>query len=163
MLLLQHSVNPPILTGGGGGVEDFKFAFIGELGNFQNNQGKHLVGEGVKNDRGNTSNFTLRVLGCSILEFLELFWTFFGTGNELEKIPFFRFVLELFLNSEFLTISFLGYSIYDCPLFRSSLLMKYYFNSVKGNLNNRQNHQVTIHPNWSWMTFSKLPHLLNAL
>ena len=26
MLLLQHSVNPPILTGG---LEDFKFAFIG--------------------------------------------------------------------------------------------------------------------------------------
>ena len=34
MLLLQHSVNPPILTGG---LEEFKFAFIRELGNFQNN------------------------------------------------------------------------------------------------------------------------------
>ena len=42
------------------------------------------------------------------LEFLELFWIFFGTGNVLEKSHFFRLVLELFLNSEFLTSDFLG-------------------------------------------------------
>ena len=30
-----------------------------------------------------------------VLEFLELFWNFFGTGNVLEKSHFFRLVLEL--------------------------------------------------------------------
>ena len=34
MLLSQHSVNPPILTAG---LEDFKIAFVGGLGDFQNN------------------------------------------------------------------------------------------------------------------------------
>ena len=60
------------------------------------------------------------------LEFLELFWNFFGTGNVLEKSHFFRLVLELFLNSEFLTSDFLGYNIsrgcLDLPFVR-----KYYF------------------------------------
>lgn len=51
------------------------------------------------------------------LELLELFWIFFGTGNEPEKILFLRLALEFFLNSEFLTINFLGYDISDWPLF----------------------------------------------
>ena len=51
------------------------------------------------------------------LELLELFWIFFGTGNEPEKILFLRLALEFFLNSEFLTINFLGYNISDWPLF----------------------------------------------
>ena len=49
------------------------------------------------------------------LEFLELFWNFFGTGNVLEKSHFFRVFLELFLNSEFLTSNFLGYNISGLP------------------------------------------------
>ena len=52
------------------------------------------------------------VSGCPVvlefLEYLELFWIFFGSGNVLEKIPFFRIILELFLNLEFLTTTFLG-------------------------------------------------------
>ena len=63
--------------------------------------------------------------------------------------PFFEF-FELFLNSEFLTVNFLGYSIYDCPFVRFPLcVIKYYFDSLKGNLNNRPCHQVTVGPNWS--------------
>ena len=31
------------------------------------------------------------------LELLELFWIFFGTGNEPEKILFLRLALEFFL------------------------------------------------------------------
>ena len=42
-------------------------------------------------------------------------------------------------------------------------MMKYYFNSTKGSLNNRPSHQLIIGPNWSWMSFSKLPHFLDAL
>ena len=51
------------------------------------------------------------------LEFLELFWIFFGTGNFFEKIHFFRIVLELFLNSEFLKTNFLGYNFSSRFLF----------------------------------------------
>ena len=79
-------------------------------------------------------NSKYRVLGCPmLLEFFELY---------LEKSTFFRIVLESFLNSEFLTISFLGYNI-------SSY--------------NRPSHQVTVGPNWSWVSLSKLPYLLDAL
>ena len=61
--------------------------------------------------------------GAQSLNFLNCsgFFFFFGAGSELEKIPFVRLVLELFLNSEFLAINVLGYSIYDCPLFGSPL------------------------------------------
>ena len=55
---------------------------------------------------------------------LELFWNFFGAGNILEKSHFFRLVLELFLNSEFLTSDFLGYNISGCPLFGSPICEK---------------------------------------
>ena len=61
------------------------------------------------------------------LEFLELFWNFFGTGNVLEKSHFFRLVLELFLNSEFLTSDFLSYNISGCPLFGSPICEKIIF------------------------------------
>ena len=61
------------------------------------------------------------------LEFLELFWNFFGTGNVLEKSHFFRLVLELFWNSEFLTSDFLGYNISSCPLFGSPICEKILF------------------------------------
>ena len=61
------------------------------------------------------------------LEFLELFWNFFGTGNVLEKSHFFRLVLELFLNSEFLTSDFLGYNISGFPLFGSPICEKILF------------------------------------
>ena len=61
------------------------------------------------------------------LEFLELFWNFFGTGNVLEKSHFFRLVLELFLNSEFLASDFLGYNISGCPLFGSPICEKILF------------------------------------
>ena len=59
----------------------------------------------------------------------------------LKKSTFFRIVLESFLNLEFLTISFLGY------------ISSY----------NRPSHQVTVDPNWSWVSLSKLPYLLDAL
>ena len=49
---------------------------------------------------------------------------FFGTGNVLEKIHFFRIVLELFLNSEFFTINFLGYNFSGCSLFGSPICNK---------------------------------------
>ena len=65
----------------------------------------------MKNNWRDASNFIHRISGCPILEFLELFWIFFGTANELEKVSFFRFVLEFFLNSKFLIINFLDYSI----------------------------------------------------
>ena len=58
------------------------------------------------------------------LEFLELFWNFFGTGNILEKSHFFRLVLELFLNSEFLRSDFLAYNISGFPLFGSPIFEK---------------------------------------
>ena len=61
------------------------------------------------------------------LEFLELFWNYFGTGNVLENSHFFRLVLELFLNSEFLMSDFLGYNISGCPLFRSPICEKILF------------------------------------
>ena len=44
-----------------------------------------------------------------VLEFLDLSKISFGSGNVLEKIYFFRFVLELLLNLEFLIINFLVY------------------------------------------------------
>ena len=56
-----------------------------------------------------------------ILQFLELFWISFGTGNVLEKILFFRVILELLLNSEFLTVNFLGYNISGYPVWISYL------------------------------------------
>ena len=40
---------------------------------------------------------------------------------------FFRLVLELFLSSEFLTIRFLCYNIYGCPLFGFPLCDKILF------------------------------------
>ena len=58
------------------------------------------------------------------LEFLELFWNFFCTGNILEKSHFFRLVLELFLNSEFLRSDFLAYNISGFPLFGSPIFEK---------------------------------------
>ena len=89
---------------------------------------------------------------------------FFSTGNVLEKITFFRPVLELFLSSKFLTISFLHYNISGCPMFWIVLfVIKYYFNSAQGNLNNRPSRHVTVGPNWSWRSFSKLPFLLDVL
>ena len=68
----------------------------------------------------------VRDSGSPILEFLELFWIllWYSTGTVFEKIPFFMLVLELFLNSEFLKINFLGRSIYDCLLFGSLLCDK---------------------------------------
>ena len=54
--------------------------------------------------------FSPRTGWPTVLEFLELFWNFFGTGNVLEKSHFFRLVLELFLTSDFL-----GYNISGCP------------------------------------------------
>ena len=39
-------------------------------------------------------------------------------------------------------------------------VIKCYFNSAQGNLNNRPSHHVTVGPNWSWMYFSKLLYLL---
>ena len=56
-----------------------------------------------------------------VLEFVELFWIFFGIGNVLEKFHFFRIVLELALNPKFLAINFLGYNIsgyllFECPI-----------------------------------------------
>ena len=56
---------------------------------------------------------------------------------------------------EFLTINFLGYNIPVSPVWIS--------NSAWGNLNNRTSHQVTVGSNWSWMSSSKLPYLLDAL
>ena len=38
-----------------------------------------------------------------------------------------------------------------------------YFNFAEGNLNNKPGYQVTAGPNWSWISFSKLPYLLDAL
>ena len=58
-----------------------------------------------------------RVSGCPILKFLELFCICFGAGNEVEKIPFFRLVLEFRIFDNEL----LGYSICGCPLFGSPL------------------------------------------
>ena len=88
-----------------------------------------LVGQ-MRNNWGNACSSIHRVSGCPIvlefLEFLELFWIFFSTENILKKFHFFRLVLELFLNSKFLTISFLGY-IFVCPLFGSSICDKILF------------------------------------
>ena len=75
----------------------------------------------MKKKLGDACNSKHRVSGCPMvlefLEFLELFWIFFGTGNFFEKIHFFRIVLELFLNSEFLKTNFLGYNFSSRCLF----------------------------------------------
>ena len=116
---------PPILTGA---LEDSKFCFIEVLRNFQNDQEGPLVGEGVKIKQDDACNSIYRASECPILEFLGLFWIYVGTGNVLEKIPFFfRLVLELFLSSEFLTIRFLCYNIYGCPLLGFPLCDKILF------------------------------------
>ena len=81
----------------------------------------------------------------------------------LKKIHFFRLVLELLLNSGSFTINALGYNISVCPCLDLLFRIKYNFNSAQGNLNNRPGHQVTVGPNWNWMSFSKLPYLLDAL
>ena len=49
------------------------------------------------------------------------------------------------------------------PVWISIYVIKYYFNSVQGKLNNRPSHQVTVGPDWIWMSFSNLPYLLDAL
>ena len=85
------------LYGGGGG-----------LGNFKITRGEPLVGEGAKNNQGDASNFTHRVSRFPIVEFLKLFWIFFGTGNELEKIPFFQACSGIVLE----------FRIFDNQLFR---------------------------------------------
>ena len=62
----------------------------------------------------------------TVLEFLGLFRNFFGTGNVLEKGHFFRLVLELFLNSEFLTSDFLGQQFWVAPCLDLPFVRKYY-------------------------------------
>ena len=42
-------------------------------------------------------------------------------------------------------------------------VIKYYFCSAQGNLNNRPSQELTVGPNWSWMSFSKLPYLSDVL
>ena len=59
------------------------------------------------------------------LELLELFWIFFGTGNVLEKTHFFRLVLELFLNSEFLQSFFCVTTIPVVPCLDLPFVIKY--------------------------------------
>ena len=39
----------------------------------------------------------------------------------------------------------------------------WYFNSALGNLKNRTSHQVTVGPNCSWISFLKLPYVLDTL
>ena len=111
---------PPVLTG------SWKISNLPLLGGweiFKTARGGPVVGDewGVKNNWGDASNSIHRVSGRLIPEFLELFCTFFDTENQLQKVSFFRLVLQLFLNSEFLTINLLGYSIHDCSLFGSPL------------------------------------------
>ena len=85
----------------------------------------------MKHNWGDACNSTHKVAGCPMAlkfhEFLEMFWICFGAGNVLEKIHFFRLVLELFLNSEFLIINFLVYNISGCPLFGSLICDKILF------------------------------------
>ena len=61
------------------------------------------------------------------LELLELFWILFGTGNVLEKIHFFRIVLELLLNSEFLDIQIFRLQYLQLPLLGSPICDKILF------------------------------------
>ena len=88
---------------------------------------------------------------------------FFGTGNILEKIQFFRLVLELFLNSIFLQSIFYVTTFPLASCLDLLFVIKYYFNSVWGNLYNRPSIQLTVSPNRSWMPFSKLSYVLDAL
>ena len=88
---------------------------------------------------------------------------FFGTGNILEKIQFFRLVLELFLNSIFLQSIFYVTKFPLASCLDLLFVIKYYFNSVWGNLYNRPSIQLTVSPNRSWMPFSKLSYVLDAL
>ena len=73
----------------------------------------------------------------------------FDNGNVLEKIQFFRLVLELRVNSEFFQLFKLEH--FQLPRLGFLFVIKYYFNSAQNNFNNRPSHQVTVSPNWSWM------------
>ena len=83
----------------------------------------------MKNNWGDVCNSIHRVSGCPMvlefLELLELFWIFFGTGNVLEKTHFFRLVLELFLNSEFLQSFFCVTTIPVVPCLDLPFVIKY--------------------------------------
>ena len=97
------------------------------------------------------------------LELCELFCIFLVLGMYLKKSTF-QVCSEIVLK-------FIIFDNQLCrlqhfwlpPVWISSYVIKYYFNSVQGNLNNRPSHQVTVGPKWSWMSFSKLLYFLDAL
>ena len=98
---------------------------------------------------------SLNSLDCSgFMLVLEMF---------LKKFLFFSglfwncFWVQNFWQSDFYVTTFTV-----APSLDSLFVIKYYFHSAKGNLNNRSSHQVTVSSNWRWMSFSKLPHLLDA-
>ena len=117
--------------------------------------GWKITGEGACNSIHRVSGFPI------VLEFLELLWIVFVTGNVLKKSTFPGF----FWNCSWIQ-NFWQWSFYVtfpvAPCLDLLLVIKYYFNSTQGNLHNRPSHQVTVGPDWSWMSFSKLPYLLNA-
>ena len=115
MLLLQHRVNPPILLTGG--LQYFKVAFIWGLENFQNKEGEPLVGKRVENNWGIHRISYIEFQGTQSLNSLNCSGSFLVLEMNLKKSHFW----DLFLNSEFLTINFLDYSICDCPQFGSPL------------------------------------------
>ena len=139
MLILQHSVNSPILTVG---LKDFKFAFIGRLGNFQNNQGEPLVGKGVKNNQGMHKISYIEFQGAQSLNSLNCSVFILVLEMKLKKSLF----SDLFLNSEFLTMNFQVTAFVVAPCLDLLFVIKYYFNSAKDNLNNKQSRQVTVTP-----------------
>ena len=73
----------------------------------------------------------------------------FDNGNVLEKIQFFRLVLEFCVNSQFFQLFRLEH--FQLPRLGFLFVIKYYFSSAQESFNNRPSHQVTVGPNWSWM------------
>ena len=67
-------------------------------------------------------------------------------------------ILKVFLNSEFATIKFLNYNIYGCTLFEYPIFDKNIVPILpQATLITSSSHRITVEPNWSWMSFSKLP------
>ena len=97
-----------------------------------------------------------------ILEFLELSWIFWGYWKCTWKRPLFQAYsgtapeIRIFDNHHF------RLQYFRLPRLDFLFVIKYDFNSVQDNLHNRPSHQVNVGPNRTWMSFSKLPHLLDG-
>ena len=103
---------------------------------------------------GLLNRLTFRVRSGSGISWIAL--DFFCTEKCTRKNPPFQACSEIVLEFRILTINRLHQVAPSLDLQEIiSILPKATFN--------RSSHQVTACPNWSWMSFSKLPYLLHAL